>query len=134
LAAQTGWADLPGIVRWADLVICNNSGVAHLAAAHGARTLAIYSASHRPEEWGPRGAHVRVVMAMVPCSPCGHDSLRECPNEHACMRRITPEAVCELAVAFLDEAVAGEGVVGETGELMLGGGVPSRPQAPQLNG
>ncbi len=83
-------------------MICNNSGVAHLAAAHGARTLAIYSASHRPEEWGPRGPRVRVVMAIVPCSPCGHDTLPECPNEHACMRRITPQAVYDLAAAMLD--------------------------------
>jgi ADP-heptose:LPS heptosyltransferase len=36
-------------------VISNNSGVAHLAAACGAPTLTIYSGSHQPQEWGPRG-------------------------------------------------------------------------------
>ena len=103
MAGRTAWAELPGLLRQADLVICNNSGVAHLAAAEGVRTLAIYSASHQPQEWGPRGARARAVMAVVACSPCGHDRLSECRNDHACMRLITPEAVAELAVSFLAE-------------------------------
>jgi ADP-heptose:LPS heptosyltransferase len=47
-------------------VIANNSGVAHLAVACGTPTLAIYSGSHQPQEWGPRGNNVRAVMALVP--------------------------------------------------------------------
>ncbi len=103
LAGKTGWNDVPGILRSADLVICNNSGVAHLAASLGIRTLAIYSASHQPQEWGPRGAQARALMAVVPCSPCGFDRLEECENNHACMRGLLPEMVLAQAASWLDE-------------------------------
>jgi ADP-heptose:LPS heptosyltransferase len=82
-------------------VIANNSGVAHLAAACGAPTLAIYSGSHQPQEWGPRGDRVRAIMALVPCSPCGYDKLEECPNDHLCMKQIAPETVADQAIAML---------------------------------
>ena len=88
----------------ADLVIANNSGVAHLAAACGTPTLAIYSGSHQPQEWGPRGDNVRAVMALVPCSPCGYDKLEECPNDHLCMKQIAPETIADQAIAMLSDA------------------------------
>jgi ADP-heptose:LPS heptosyltransferase len=104
LAGQTGWNDVPDILRSADLVICNNSGVAHMAASLGIRTLAIYSASHQPQEWGPRGSRARALMAVVPCSPCGFDRLEECVNNHACMRGLLPETVFSQAASWLNES------------------------------
>ena len=101
LAGAGDWFATAEIVRAADLVIANNSGVAHLAAACGKPTLAIYSGSHQPQEWGPRGDSVRAIMALVPCSPCGYDKLEECPNDHLCMKQIAPETVADQAVAML---------------------------------
>ena len=101
LAGRTVWSDMPAVLRGADLVICNNSGIAHLAASVGAPTLAIYSASHQPQEWGPRGARSQALMAVVPCSPCGYDRLSECPYEHACMQGLLPEAVFAQAARRL---------------------------------
>ncbi|HZU87768.1 MAG TPA: glycosyltransferase family 9 protein [Stellaceae bacterium] len=107
LAGQTDWLATAEIVRAADLVISNNSGVAHLAAACGAPTLAIYSGSHQPQEWGPRGEHVRAVTAVVPCSPCGHERLEQCAYDHRCMRLIRPEIVAEQALMILAQARPG---------------------------
>jgi ADP-heptose:LPS heptosyltransferase len=104
LAGRTDWLETREIVRAADLVICNNSGVAHLAAACGTPTLAIYSGSHQPQEWGPRGARVRAVMAPVACSPCGYERLDQCPHDHLCMRLIPAEAIAEEAVKMLGSA------------------------------
>jgi ADP-heptose:LPS heptosyltransferase len=101
LAGQTDWAQSAAVIREADLVIGNNSGVAHLAAACGTPTLAIYSGSHQPQEWGPRGPQVRALMALVPCSPCGWDKLEQCPHDHRCMKLITPEAVAAEAIEML---------------------------------
>ena len=113
LAGQVDWAGLTDVVASADLVIANNSGVAHLAASRGTPTLAIYSASHQPQEWGPRGETVRVLMAAVPCSPCGHDKLPDCPHDHLCMTLIEPENVLQHALDMLDRtAAAGRPVVG----------------------
>lgn len=104
LGGQTAWIELPTILDVADLVICNNSGIAHLAASRGLPTLAIYSGSHQPQEWGPRGARSRALMAEVACSPCGHDRIEDCSYEHLCMRLITPEIV----LAQVREMLSGE--------------------------
>lgn len=106
LAGTNDWFETAAIVRAADLVIANNSGVAHLAAACGTPTLAIYSGSHQPQEWGPRGDNVRAVMALVPCSPCGYDKLHECPNDHLCMKQIAPDTIFEEAAAVLSTTSA----------------------------
>jgi ADP-heptose:LPS heptosyltransferase len=102
LAGDTDWQGTADIVRGADLVISNNSGIAHLAAACGTPLLALYSGSHRPEVWGPRGCRARVLTAPVACSPCGYDRLDLCPNDHLCMKLITPDAVAAEALAMLD--------------------------------
>jgi ADP-heptose:LPS heptosyltransferase/glycosyltransferase involved in cell wall biosynthesis len=101
LAGRTDWLQTVAVVRQADLVICNNSGIAHVAAACGTATLAIYSASHEPQEWGPRGNRVRAMMALVPCSRCGYEKLEMCQYDHRCMRLITPEAVAAEAASML---------------------------------
>jgi ADP-heptose:LPS heptosyltransferase len=104
LAGRTDWLQSAAVVRAADLVICNNSGIAHLAAVLGTPTLAIYSGVFQPEEWGPRGEHSRAVAALVPCSPCGYDRQEQCPHDYRCMRLIRPEFVAEQAIAMLASA------------------------------
>lgn len=56
---------LAGVMRHATLVIGNDSGVTHLAAAVGAPTLALFVAANLP--WRPwsRHAYVRVVNAAT---------------------------------------------------------------------
>src|SRR5205823_8687800 len=101
LGGRTDWSGLVAVLRRADLVIANNSGIAHLAAACGRPTLAIYSGSHQPREWGPRGQTVRTITAVVSCSPCGYEKLELCPHNHLCMTLIEPELVIQHARAML---------------------------------
>jgi ADP-heptose:LPS heptosyltransferase len=101
LAGQTDWAGLAYVLRQADLVIANNSGIAHLAAAGTKPTLAIYSGSHQPQEWGPRGQVARALTAVISCSPCGYENLELCPHDHQCMTSIEPETVVRHARAML---------------------------------
>jgi ADP-heptose:LPS heptosyltransferase/SAM-dependent methyltransferase len=101
LGASQSFSALPGLLRQASLVISNNSGVGHLAAASGARTLAIYSGSHQPQEWGPRGQYSHAITLAVPCSPCGHDSLPDCPYDHRCMTGLAVETVFAEAARLL---------------------------------
>jgi heptosyltransferase-2 len=102
LAGRTSFAELPDILRKTNLVICNNSGIAHLAASLGLRVLAIYSGSHQPQEWGPRGAQARTITHPVPCAPCGFDRLADCTHDHMCMRDLLPETVFEQALGWLE--------------------------------
>jgi len=101
LGGRTDWSVLAAVLRRAELVIANNSGVAHLAAACARPTLAIYSGSHQPREWGPRGDNVRAVTTALPCSPCGYERLELCPHDHLCMTMIEPETVFRHATEML---------------------------------
>ena len=101
LGGKIDWSSLAAVLRRADLVIANNSGVAHLAAACARPTLAIYSGSHQPREWGPRGDKVRAVTTALPCSPCGYERLELCPHDHLCMTLIEPEAIFRHAAEML---------------------------------
>ena len=109
-AGEWSWSQLPLRLQGVDLVICNNSGVAHLAAACGVPTLALYSASHPIAEWGPRGPNAVTAVVETPCAPCGMDVLKACDQGHVCMTSLLPETVYLEATRLLNsEKVADPG-------------------------
>ena len=101
LSGRTTWAEVGHLLSDADLVVGNNSAVVHRAAGLGVATLGVYSGSHQPQEWGPRGWRSRALMAAVTCSPCGFESVRDCPRDHLCMKMITPEMVLANALELI---------------------------------
>ena len=103
-AGTISWSNLPAVLARARLVISNNSGIAHVAAASGAQLLAIYSGSHEPGKWGPRGIRARTITAKVSCAPCGLDRLEHCSFGHQCMQALSPEIVLEQVMDLLNDA------------------------------
>ncbi len=79
------------------LVLCNDSGAMHVAAALGRPTVAVFG-STEPQLTGPLGPRAAVLRHHVPCSPC---FLRECPIDFGCMKGITPEMVAAEAEKLL---------------------------------
>ena len=55
-------ADVAAFIGGAQLYIGNDSGITHLAAAVGAKTLAIFGPTS-PKTWAPRGENVSVISA-----------------------------------------------------------------------
>ena len=108
LAGKTEWSELPRLFKGARVVISNNSGVAHLAAACGTPLIAIYSGAVLAEEWGPRGDNTIVTLtAEVPCSPCGYDKLEQCTHDHQCIRSISADRVFAEISKLLDPMARG---------------------------
>lgn len=105
----TGKLDLPGLaaaLAGARVVVCNDSGPMHVAAAAGARVVAIFG-STEPVHTGPLAedpSRVRVLRRIVECSPC---YLRECPVDLRCMKAMGVDEV-EKAVRDLLEVRNGE--------------------------
>jgi len=65
---------------------------------------------------GPYRRPEAVISAQVPCAPCYLRALRRCPNDHACMRAVSPADVIARAERSL--AAAGtnvEAVIGIDG-------------------
>ena len=73
----------------ARVVVANDSGPMHLAAAVGTPVVALFGATD-PGRTGPTGAPSEVLDRYVFCSPC---YLKECPYGHECMREIGVEDV-----------------------------------------
>jgi lipopolysaccharide heptosyltransferase II len=97
LCGQTTLPELVGVLSRLRLLVTNDSGPMHLAAALGVPVVAVFG----PTDWRethPVGDAHTLVRVPVYCSPCG---LRECPIDHRCMRRVTVDRVAAEAVALL---------------------------------
>jgi len=57
-----GIGDVAALLRRADLVVCNDTGVMHVAAAAGATTLAVFGPTD-PFRWAPRSPGLSIVRA-----------------------------------------------------------------------
>lgn len=98
VVGQTSLGGLAALLRLARLLICNDTGVSHVAAAVRAPSLVIACGSD-VDRWAPadRTLH-RVLAAHPPCRPCMHWT---CPTGHECARDVTVHQVLDAAYAAL---------------------------------
>ena len=94
---------LKGLLRRCDLLVTNDTGARHLAAALGIGVVTLFGSTD------PRWAAIdydreRIVRVGVPCSPC---QKRICPQPpgplyHQCMHLLTVETALHAAEEVLD--------------------------------
>lgn len=100
----TGTTSLPEMVEWiraSHLVITNDTGPMHVAAALRKPVVALFGPTE-PRRTGPYGAlHQVLQQQSLPCVPCMNSTCHyEKPIE--CLRGITPATVARAAAARLD--------------------------------
>jgi len=96
----TGETDLPtltGVLAGASLVLTNDSGVMHLAAALRRPTVAVFG-STSPVWTSSSAPWVANRYAGYPCSPCYR---RTCPIGYGCLRAVDVGGVVEAGVRLL---------------------------------
>jgi lipopolysaccharide heptosyltransferase II len=97
LAGRLGLGELGALIESADLLICNNTGPAHIAAAVGTPVVDLYALTN--PQHTPWQVESRVLFHDVPCRNC-YKSV--CPTgHHDCLRRVEPERVADAARALL---------------------------------
>ena len=100
LAGRTPLPVLLALAARAQLALCNDSGLAHLAAATGIPTLQIYGSA--ASGWtAARGPRVRVLHRAPVCSPCWR---RTCRIGTRCLDAVSVAWVLAESDALLAEA------------------------------
>ncbi len=88
---------LKEVVRRCDLMITNDTGPRHIAAAFDVPVVTIFGPTH-PEWTEIDFARERKVAVKVFCGPC---QKKTCPLDHRCMTRLTPNLVYAAATELL---------------------------------
>ena len=107
MANSLGW--VKALCARCDVMITNDTGARHIAAALGADVVTIFGATG-PERTVINYSRERIVRVDVPCGPC---QKKDCPlpagpEFHKCMTRIAPEVVVAAAEELLDSEKAVE--------------------------
>jgi len=86
--------ELLQILKSSLAVVAPSTGVAHLSAALGAKTIGIYPPVlvQHPRRWAARGDHVQILSPSVNC-PAKFSCLGEKCADYDCLKKITPDDV-----------------------------------------
>ncbi len=98
LTGQTTLTTLLGLLSSCDLLVTNDSGTMHLAAALDIPQIALFGSTDEVAT-GPLSPKAEVIHKHVECSPC---LLRECPIDLRCFSRMEVDEVYEAADDLLD--------------------------------
>jgi heptosyltransferase II len=88
---------LKEIVRRCDLMVTNDTGPRHIAAAMDVPVVTVFGPTH-PEWTEIYYAKERQVAVKVFCGPC---QKKICPLDHRCMTRVTPGMVFAASMQLL---------------------------------
>ncbi len=91
LCGKTSLEEAIGTISILDLMVSNDSGLMHVAAACQVPLVALFGSTN-PVTTGPFSRQARVIRHELPCSPC---LSRECPRDFICMLGITVSEVLD---------------------------------------
>jgi heptosyltransferase II len=97
LTGKTDLSDLVAVLSLVDLVVTNDTGPAHIAAALGRPTLVIFGPTN-PLTTRPFSPFGEVFRHPPDCAPC---MLRDCPIDHRCMTAVSADELFDRARVIL---------------------------------
>lgn len=98
LCGKTSISESLALLGKCDLLIANDTGPVHMAAAAGTKCLVLFGPT-RPDWTGPYGTGHQVMMLDLPCQPCLKRKCRR--GDLACLNGISPSDVASRAMSML---------------------------------
>jgi len=90
---------LKPLIQRCDLLITNDTGPRHYATAFKRPVIVIMGPTD-PRYTNTNLEHTIVLRKEIPCAPCHR---KKCPENHECMRGITPDDVLAAAIRLMSE-------------------------------
>ncbi len=104
LSERTTLTEAAAVLKRACLVVCNDSGLMHLAAAVGARVISLFGPTHPGEKKPLNEGSVAVWNGeRMDCAPCYQNGVFPKCEHLTCLRNITPQEIFNLAETMLRE-------------------------------
>jgi ADP-heptose:LPS heptosyltransferase len=89
------------LIKTADLLVCNDSGPLHLAAAFETPSVALFGPTVA-SKWQPPGPQHKMIQKSGFCEGCvGWHPAARCLHDGACMKSITMDEVSAVVAHLL---------------------------------
>jgi len=98
LTMKTSLSGLGSVLKRCSVLVSNDTGTMHIAAAVGTPTVSLVMGTALGSETAPYHTHGLVVQSLHQCAPCGYSNL--CQSAE-CRMDITPEAIAECVRILL---------------------------------
>ncbi len=92
LCGKFNISELISAINLCDVIISNDSGPMHIAAALKKPQIAIFGATHPKLGFAPLNEKAVILKADLPCQPCSLHGSKKCSKGHfRCMKEISPD-------------------------------------------
>ncbi len=99
--------DLAHLLAECNLLVCNDSGLAHLGSAVGTPVMAIFGPTHPTLGFTPRGLFDTVIQVDEFCRPCSLHGQKACyRDKQYCFDKVTVEDVLKEASNNIESGVS----------------------------
>lgn len=106
VAGRTSLMQSAALLERSDLVLCNDTGLMHMASAFGKRLLVLFGSSVGEFGFLPWGTRFELFETPgLSCRPCSHIGRDRCPQGHfRCMNDIAPDRVADRIIELFKPA------------------------------
>ncbi len=110
-AGKTTVKQVAALIERCQMLLCNDSGLMHMAVAVGTPVVAIYGPTDI-NRTAPLGSRHSIIRHELPCSPCfkleGDEQVTSCPH-HDCLMTIAPDEVFQAVCRTVERVQLRDG-------------------------